>query len=197
VRLQKYHSLAPCLFLVPVLFLLASCQSAPASRRAQSYGPVTVSGDTSFSLLAPGHIAKNLDMLQRISGSYGNNHFDMNAWVMADANGISMELFNDMGNSLGQLLYTGTDLAFTSSYFPRGLKAEYAVADFQFCFYRIEALRSVLGNIKLETESAADLERRRFYDGDTLIIEIEKTAASVHYTNHLRSYAYTILGEFP
>jgi hypothetical protein len=176
-----------------IVFLLPACQSYS---RAQSYGPVLVSGDASFSLLAPEYIEKNLDMLQRISGNYGNNHFDMNVWIKADADGMSMELFNDMGNSLGRLVYTGKELDFNSSYFPRGLKAEYAVADFQFCFYRIEALRSALGKLRLETERAVDFERRLFYDGDRLIIGIEKSAGAVRYTNHLRGYAYTILGDF-
>ncbi|MDR2073675.1 MAG: DUF3261 domain-containing protein [Spirochaetaceae bacterium] len=162
----------------------------------RSYGPVYLSEGAGFPLLLPEHIEKNIDMFQRISGVYRERHFELNAWVRADGTGITMELLNDMGSSLGELAFTEKGLRFTSSYFPGTLPVEYAVADFQLCFYRIPALQGALGRLRLETKTGDSLERRLVYDGDALIIEIEKEPGSLRYTNHLRAYSYTILGNF-
>jgi hypothetical protein len=107
-----------------------------------------------------------------------------------------MELLNDLGGSLGELSFTGEELSFTSSFFPRNLKAEYVAADFQFCFYQVPALRRALEGISIETEGEQNTERRFFYEGNKLLIEIEKKPGSVEYTNHLRGYSYSILGDF-
>ncbi|MDR2314726.1 MAG: DUF3261 domain-containing protein [Spirochaetaceae bacterium] len=162
----------------------------------RSYGPVYLSGAAEFSLLSPEHIEKNIDMFQRISGVYQERSFELSAWVRADGTGIMMELLNDMGSSLGELVFTDRELRFTSSYFPGKLPAEYAVADFQLCFYRVPALRGALGGLWLETETGGSLERRLVYEGDALIIEIEKGPGSLRYTNYRRAYSYTILGNF-
>ena len=178
------------------LLFFSACAKTPYPKN--SYGLVYVTNGVSFELLPPENIEKNLDMPQRISGAYGKNQFDINAWVKADKNEITMELFNDMGSSLGTLVYTGRELHFTSSFFPRNLKAEYAVADFQFCFYDAKALQAALGGLSLKTQTdTSGTETRLIYDGDKCIIEIEKKSNLVTYTNHLRGYAYTIQGNFP
>jgi hypothetical protein len=183
------------LLLLVVLFFFACTQ--PEKTAKNKYGPVSVTSTASFVLLAPEYIEKNLDTLQRISGAYGKNQFAVNAWVKADKTEIVMELLNDMGNSLGTLSYTGGDLHFTSSFFPRNLKAEYAVADFQFCFYQADALRAALGKLILKIEGGpSGTEKRLIYEEDTCIIEIEKNPGLVRYVNHLRGYAYTIQGDF-
>ncbi|MDR0598595.1 MAG: DUF3261 domain-containing protein [Treponema sp.] len=192
---------------LPVLIL--ACRAGGRGREAgpgdASYGPVFIAPGAAFSLLPPECIEKSMDMSQRISGAYGKNRFELNAWVRADNAGISMELFNDLGAGLGKLVFTGRALNFSSPYFPRNLKAEYAAADFQFCFYRPGALRGALGNLILRVEQtppespagrSPGVERRLIYEGDRLLIEIEKSPRSVRYTNHLRGYSYTILGDF-
>jgi hypothetical protein len=192
------HVVSFRLLLVPLVLLSFGCTSPGERSRVPDpgYGPVRITGKTAFSLLDPGCIEKNLDMVQRISGTYGKNHFALNAWVQADEKGITMELLNDLGSSLGELVFTGDRLTFTSSFLPKDVKAEYAVADFQLCFYRVPALRSALEALAVQTEYSADTEKRLIYEGDTLIIEIEKTPGFVRYTNHLRGYTYTLLGDF-
>jgi len=178
------------------LLFVSACAGQPSIEN--NYGPVYVTNSVSFKLLAPEYIEKNLDMPQRVSGAYGKNQFDVNAWVKADQTEIIMELFNDMGSSMGTLVFTGGNLSFTSSYFPRTIKAEYVIADFQFCFFKTDALRSALGKLILKTETdSAGNETRSIYDGNNCIIEVEKRIGLVRYTNHLRGYAYTIRGDFP
>ena len=82
--------------------------------------------------------------------------------------------------------------------FPPSFRAEYLAADFQFCFYRPEALREALAKCGLAFELLDDAvsrtEIRRIREGKQIIIEIEKTADLVHYRNFLRGYAYTLAG---
>jgi hypothetical protein len=181
--------------LFPFLFFSA-CAGKPSIKN--NYGHVYLTNDASFILLPPEHIEKELDMFQRISGAYGKNQFDMNVWVKADKTEIVMELFNDMGNSMGTLVFSGTELNFTSPYIPSNKKAEYAVADFQFCFFKADVLRSALGklSLKIENDSAGN-ETRFIYDGKKCIIEIKKNPGLVRYINYLRGYSYAIQGDFP
>ena len=184
--------------LLVLLFSLLFFSACGGHSSKNNYGPVYLTDSVSFELLAPEHIEKDLDMFQRISGTYGKNQFDTNAWVKADKTEIVMELLNDMGSSLGTLVFSGAELNFKSSFFPRNIKIEYALADFQLCFYKTDALRSALGALALKAETdMAGNETRRIYNGNECIIEIEKTPGYVRYINHLRSYTYTILGDFP
>jgi hypothetical protein len=86
---------------------------------------------------------------------------------------------------------------------PASLKPEYIVADFQFCFYRADALEAALEScgLALTTErrpggAEGPVEARTISDGKKSIIEIEKTKNAVRYRNHVRGYAYTLGGEF-
>jgi hypothetical protein len=142
-------------------------------------------------------------MLQQIAGSYGGQEFLMNAWVQADESGINMSFFNSLGAGLGELSYSEGALSFSSPVFPPSLKAEYIVADFQFCFYRVDVLSRALKASGLILSAGRDeagdgeyREFRRIFRGSALIIEIEKTPLRIRYTNHLRGYAYTLEGGF-
>jgi hypothetical protein len=103
---------------------------------------------------------------------------------------------------MGDLSYRAGSLSFSSPVFPSSFKAEYLVADFQFCFYRVDALKAALGRLKLDVEIHDGLygskEIRRIRDGKKVIIEIEKSmeAGVLRYTNFLRGYSYTLQGDF-
>ncbi|MCL2011447.1 MAG: DUF3261 domain-containing protein [Cystobacterineae bacterium] len=185
------------LFLWGVLlpFLGGSCAKKIATEN--SYAPVPLSNSSFFVLLPPQYIEKNLDMPQRISGTQGEAPFHMSAWVKADKTSLHIELLNDMGNSLGTLVYDGKNLSFSSAHFPKHIKPEYVVADFQLCFYTPEALRLSLGKLRLHTTTQdSGVEKRLLYEGNKPIIEIEKKADRVEYINHLRGYSYVIWGAF-
>jgi hypothetical protein len=177
------------------LVLLLSLSCATAQRR-EVFEPVQVSSRVVFRLLPPGDIEKPLDMAQSMSGNSGEILFTLNCWVRADATGIFMNFFNEMGADMGELEYTVEGLSFFSPYVPKNFKAEYLIADFQFCFYNFEALASGLGGLKLERELSGGIELRRIYEGDRLLIEIEKSPSHVRYDNRLRSYTYMITGDF-
>ncbi|MDR2741769.1 MAG: DUF3261 domain-containing protein [Treponema sp.] len=142
-------------------------------------------------------------MAQQITGNYENHEWVMEAWVQADETQINMGLFNSFGGTLGDLSFRGQEIHFTSGVLPDSLKPEYILADFQFCFYKPEALAAALEDAGLtlvtERQVAGDggfRETRTIFDGKDRIIDIEKTPSSVRYTNHLRGYAYTLEGAF-
>jgi hypothetical protein len=132
-----------------------------------------------------------------MSGAYGGRRFQMNAWVQADENAVTVELFNDFGTGMGFLSYDGIALRLDSAYFPPELKPEYAAADFQLCFYREDALRSALRPLRLEVSREGEMETRRIWEKTRLIAEIEKLPGEIRYVNHERGYSYTIRGIFP
>lgn len=142
-------------------------------------------------------------MAQQITGNYGNREWVMDAWVQADDLQINMTLFNSFGGTLGDLSFRDGEIYFTSGVLPASLKPEYILADFQFCFYKPEALSPVLKDAgltlvteRLAAEDGGRREIRTVFDGKDRIIDIEKDSSLVKYTNHLRGYAYTLAGSF-
>lgn len=183
---------------VVILLYLVSCAAQPAAVR---FAPVYVTDRARFMLLPAAEIAGELDGPQQFTGSFGGREFIMDAWVRANARGIDMSLYNSLGADMGQFAFSDEGAVFQSPVFPPSFKAEYLAADFQFCFFRPEALREALETCGLSFElsgrTGADGEHteiRRISEGSKIIIEIEKTANQVRYTNFLRSYAYTLSG---
>jgi hypothetical protein len=110
-----------------------------------------------------------------------------------------MAVFHDFGSGLGELVYREGMVSFSSPVFPASLKPEYIVADFQLCFYGINAVSRALdeAGLRLDAEIYGNgHEIRRVMDGKKIIIEIEKTTGAVRYINKLRGYAYTLEGLF-
>ena len=181
----------PFLFL-GVLICFCSCASKPAVRDNRPYAYL---GDNSRYILLPsGYIENSMDMVQHISASYGGRNYFFNAWVKADETGMDMLLLNEIGANMGELSFRNGVVFFSSPVFPKSLRPEYIVADFQLCFYDASALRQALEDCGLSFESAGT--RRRVYQKETIIIEIEKKSGSVRLINHLRGYAYTLEGDF-
>jgi hypothetical protein len=181
------------------LFWLVSCAVVPAS---SPFSPVYVTDRAKYVLLPPADIEAPLDMLQQITGSYGKESFLMNAWVSANEQGIDMSLLTGFGTSLGEFSLREGAISFSSAVFPPALKPEYVAADFQFCFYRVDALirglKKTSLNMVVEQRLGAEgcVEVRTIYDKKKVIIEIEKSPTRILYTNHLRGYAYTLEGDF-
>jgi hypothetical protein len=178
-----------------LLFLSCATQRPGVS---PGFDPVYVTNRAAYFLLPPGELETPLDMAQQISGQYGKEAFIMDAWVEADAARLTIALFNTLGTGMGDLNFREGELSFSSPYFPPSLKAEYIVADFQFCFYREAPLRRALEDcgLSLELLRGPGRELRTIREGETIIIEIVKTPEEVRYTNHIRGYAYTLRGAF-
>jgi hypothetical protein len=189
-----------------IIFLLISfCFSSCITNEPESpsFSPVYITNQAKYILLPPPSIDVPLDMAQHISGSYGKRQFVMDAWVQADASSITMTLLNSFGSNMGSLLYDGNSVILDSSYFPSALKPEYIIADFQFCFYRVDVLAEALRSIGLTLEinrreslGVTLVEQRRILSGTKKIIEIEKTPHMIRYNNLLRNYSYTLEGDF-
>ncbi|GHV54006.1 hypothetical protein AGMMS49579_13800 [Spirochaetia bacterium] len=187
-------------FVYPLIFLsLVSCATMQAP---SPYSPVYITDQAQYALLPPSNIDIPLDMAQQLTGRYGKQEFLLEAWVKADEGELTIALFNAMGADMGQLSFNDRGISLTSTVFPPALKPEYMAADFQFCFYRIDALASALKDSGLTLVTAANNnsggseEVRTIYFGKDRIIEILKTRDAVQYTNFLRDYSYTLRGAF-
>jgi hypothetical protein len=177
---------------IAVILLFVSCASRPAASESRPY--VYLTDGSKFFLLPSGGIEKSMDMAQHISASYSGQDYFFNTWVKADEAGLEMILFNELGVNMGELSYRDGAVNFSSSIFPKSLRPEYIVADFQLCFYKPPMLRRALKDCGLlfETEGGT----RRVLKGKKTITEIEKNGASVKLANHLRGYVYTLEGDF-
>jgi hypothetical protein len=178
--------------------LLVSCVTKEKNPAALL--PVYLTNRAKYMLLPPGDIESPLDMVQQISARYAGQDYLFSVWVKADETGTAMAIFNSFGTGMGELSYREGMVSFSSPFFPPSLKPEYIMADFQLCFYGVEAVSRALKGCGLSLESEKDgvggWEIRRINDGKKLIIEIEKTKTAIRYVNHLREYAYTLEGEF-
>ena len=172
--------------------MIFSCVSNASAAKSPLYAYLTNS--SKFFLLPPAEIGKSMDMAQQISASYAGQNYVFNAWVKADDDGMEMLLFNELGANMGELSYHQNSVNFSSPIFPKSLKSEYIVADFQLCFYNPLPLRRALEECGLALETSRT--SRRIFSGKELIIEIEKNENCVKLVNHLRGYAYTLEGNF-
>jgi hypothetical protein len=155
---------------------------------------VYLADNVKYTLLPPEGIEYPIDMFQQISASYQDNEYLLNAWVKADNSSVDMILLNELGAHIGELSYREGTVSFSSPVFPKSLKPEYIIADFQLCFYNALLLQHVLKSCGLSFEYTEAY--RRVLQEKTLIIEIEKNIGQVRLVNHLRGYAYTLEGDF-
>jgi hypothetical protein len=189
-RLLKILNCAKTFIIIS--FCLYSCASVAATRKNRPY--VYLADGAKYTLLSPEGIEYPIDMFQQISASYNNQDYLFNAWVKADASSVDMILLNELGAHIGELSYRDRTISFSSPVFPKSLKPEYIIADFQLCFYNALLLQRVLKSCGLFFEYSGVY--RRVLQGKTVIIEIEKSTGHVRLVNHLRGYAYTLEGDF-
>lgn len=161
--------------------------------------PVYVTDTKAVSLLPPSCMAGSMDTFQLLTGSYGTQHFALQAYTRADADGISMTLLNEMGITVATLSYTKDGTNFQSAYMPDNIREEYLLLDFQNAYYDADALRDhyAANGLRFERSREGGRDYRRIYDGRKLIEEIiteENTAAGTRLSvqNRLRSYRYEL-----
>lgn len=162
-------------------------------------GAVYVTDTKTVSLLPPECMAGSMDAFQLFTGSYGPQHFALQAYTRADADGISMTLLNEMGITVATLSYTKDGTNFQSAYMPDSIREEYLLLDFQNAYYDAGALRNhyAASGLRFERSREGGRDYRRIYDGRKLIEEIiteENTAAGTRLSvqNRLRSYRYEL-----
>ena len=184
------------------LFFLVSiyavCIFACASIAKKNVLYVYLAGNSKFVLLSPEGIEHPMDMPQFLSTEFMGQNYFLNVWVKADENAIEMTFFNELGASIGELSYINGAAHFSSAVFPKAVtgafKPEYAIADFQLCFYDPLLLDKSLKDSGLVLEIME--ENRRILCKSEVIIEIKKTENTVELVNYLRGYAYTLEGDF-
>ena len=181
-----------------VFLVCTACVLSCASITRKSMLYVNITNNSKFILLPTSAIEQSIDMAQFLSAEFRGQTYFLNAWVKADEDAIEMLLFNELGASMGELSYRNGTALFSSPVFPRSvtraIKPEYAIADFQLCFYDPILLAQSLEDIGLTLEIANG--SRRILNGNEVIIEITRTANSVKLVNHLRKYTYTLEGDF-
>jgi len=188
----KNKHMALFLLSIGILICFCSCASGTAVREDQPH--VFFTNSSKYILLHPKDIEKPMDGHQLVSASYGGQSYLINAWVKADKTGMDMTMVNEFGANMGELSYRDNIVSLSSPVFPRSLRPEYIVADFQLCFYNAGALRKALEDCGLSFEDTGTV--RRILEEKTVIIEIEKKPETVRLVNHVRGYAYTLEGTF-
>lgn len=183
------------LYLIP-FFLLISCAS---SRFESEFSPVYVTNTSKYAILPTTSMNGTVDSLQKMTANFGkDNSFDFDVYVISDSSQLSMTILNEFGTTMASLFYDGFSLDFDSVIFPKELKAEYIVADFQFCLYNVDDLKPALEkigvNLEVTSEPAGDeiAEVRTLSKKGKVISKITKTALSIKYENFLRGYSYIL-----
>ena len=183
------------LYLIP-FFLLISCAS---SRFESEFSPVYVTNTSKYAILSTTSMNGTVDSLQKMTANFGkDNSFDFDVYVISDSSQLSMTILNEFGTTMASLFYDGLSLDFDSVIFPKQLKAEYIVADFQFCLYDVDDLKPALEkigvNLEVTSEPAGDeiAEVRTLSKKGKVISKITKTALSIKYENFLRGYSYIL-----
>jgi len=174
-----------------IIILFLCCCSCVRVKEGRPF--IYLTNSSKYFLLPSGDIENSLDMAQRITASWQGRDYFFNAWVKADESGMEMILLNELGANMGELSYWNGFISFSSPIFPKSIKPEYIIADFQLCFYNTSALRKALEDCGLVFESIGNI--RRIFQGETLIIEIERNRNTVRLINNLRGYTYTLFWE--
>lgn len=195
--------------LIFISIFLVSCAS---SRFDSNFAPVYVTNTSKFGILSTAEADTPLDAVQRMTAKFGEQSFDFDVYVISDSSQLSMTIFNEFGTTMASLFYDGASLEFDSSVFPKNLKAEYIVADFQFCLYRANSLKSALANIGVDFEistakgsDGSSTESRILSKKGKIISKITKSygtnkktgreeVKSIYYENFLRGYSYLLTG---
>lgn len=193
-------------FLLLIPFFLVACAS---SRFESGFSPVYVTNTSKYMLLPASEIESPIDTLERMEADFGGQHLEADLYVISDENQLSVTVFNEFGATMASLLYDGSTLDFESEFFPKKIKAEYIVADFQFALYNADSIKSALEKIDVDFELSSEqnlnerTETRILSKKGKIISKITKTYSctenenrekllSIHYENFLRGYSYLL-----
>ncbi|MBO7430316.1 MAG: DUF3261 domain-containing protein [Spirochaetia bacterium] len=176
-------------FLISILIL--SCVTKQESSAKYS---VYVTDSQKFELLPPSAFEENMDRFQNITGHFQGKVHIFGAYIKSSQEEVAITFFNQLGGSVGDLLYTGDSLVANSHFTPQGTKFEYMMADFQFCYCQKELLTSSLeaASLRFDVLEQDGKEIRQIWSGDQLVIQVERTKNQTKLQNFLRQYSYDI-----
>ena len=177
-------------FILSILILSCVTKQESADRYS-----VYVTNETQYELLPPSAFEENMDRFQNITGYFQGKVHIFGAYIKSDEEQVSITFFNQMGGSVGDLVYTGDSLVATSHFTPQGTKFEYMMADFQFCYCKKELLAERLEAIGLRFEVSEQdgKEIRQIWDKDKLVLQVDRETSRTKLQNLLREYSYDIL----
>ncbi len=170
--------------------IFTSCMSSPKIPGSK-ISPVYVTNSKKYYLISPQNLDSVIDSQVLLEGEFGENSFNFLSYVQADKEQISLSIFTDFGNLLGELIFDGYSVVLDSSIFPKNLKPEYIVADLQFAFYNFDAVKSSLKKINLDFQKT-DENTRVIKDGSKIIEKITKEQNVTTIQNFLRGYKYIL-----
>ncbi|MCQ2577307.1 MAG: DUF3261 domain-containing protein [Treponema sp.] len=178
-----------------ISLLLVSCASRGVS--GNNINAVYVTNTKKVQILQPAFMNGEVDGQQYLSMTFGDQSFNLLAYVFADETSIDIQLFNDFGAGMGNLYFDGFECSVDSALFPSNLKPEYIICDLQNAWYNFDALKNNYAASKLTftAEQTADGEVRKVMSGNKLIEKIEITSDHIRITNYLRKYEYNIVNE--
>lgn len=193
-----------------LFFLFFSCTS---TKTDSHFSPVFVANSSKFDILPPQAMTGSIEELQRMEAVFGKTQIEAEIYVIANSDQLSMILMSEFGTTVAELFYDGENLDFESLVFPKKLKPEYIVADFQFALYDAEILKKELAKsdvdfkVSVEEKNSELIETRTLSQKGRLIARITKTRRSdsnnqnsglgggaIKYENLLRGYSYELTG---
>ena len=190
-----------------IIFSLISCASG---RLEEKLFPVYVTDSSRYTILPADKMKGNIDGVQRMCARFGSREFESDVYVIADNTQLSMTAVNDFGATMASLVYENGRLDFDSPVITQKIKAEYIVADFQFCLYDEEAVKTELmkSGVDFEVSTSCSLdgnctESRILSKKNKEIARIIKEYVNedgkeiikkISYENFLRGYSYELTG---
>lgn len=184
-------------FILAVFALIVSCGSSKTSSPKVFY-----TNSTFVKLLPTQSISKSLNMRQHVIGNFynanGNKSIEADVLVVANDSLVRLYIMGQLGLSIGEILYAKDTVHFESSVIDTDkLKAEYVLADFQFCFYDKTELKKnfEMNKFSFVEEAHENYFERTLLQNNKVILVAKKDGDKIELKNYVRNYSYTILLE--
>jgi len=192
-------------FLILAFLSLFFASCASVNREDKRFAPVYVTNTSKFMVLPTSSMVGSVDSVEQMRATFGKGDkkeaFECQVYVISDSSQLAMTILSEFGTTLGSLFYDGNSVDLDCAFFPSQLKAEYIVADFQFCLYDENVIKSELAKIGVDfnVEHSGDEEIRTLSSKGKLISKITKTynqekLQALKYENFLRGYTYNLSG---
>lgn len=155
---------------------------------------VYVTNKKTVNLLSPLYMNGTEDTFYSFRGTFAGETFHCIIYNQSSQDGISLLISNEFGLDMGSLIFAPGELTFTSTFFPRELRPEYIIADFQNASYDERALSEnyARAGLSFVVKTLEDTSVRRVISDKDVIEEITVRSDSFVVKNVLRGYSYIL-----
>lgn len=170
------------------LFLFSGCLSNSSYK-------VYVTNTKSFNLLSLDcYTGNNIDELYSFEITLNDTSFTCLSMLSISSTEIYLYIFNEMGVSMGEIIYDGVNLNLDSPFLPDNLKAEYIISDIQNIFYDKEIIKNHYERkgLKVSETYTDTITIRTIEDKNKTIQKITYYEDSISMHNYLRGYEYVL-----